>query len=164
MSRPGLEKATGLAGETMTEQTTLEFNRDVLGKEYDLGSFKVTNEMIRHFATGAGEKDPAYTDEKAAPDGNLPAPLLVVALFARFEGPKDLNLKFEGPAYMAGQYIEPLLPIKAGDVLTGKARIKAVYAKTGRSGPMAFVVREHTFVNQRGQTVAVVGMSEVRRS
>ena len=88
---------------------------------------------------------------------------MIATIFAKFEGPDDLNLAFEGFDYMAGQYIEPEALVRAGDVLTCVARVKSVYKKTGRSGPMAFVVREHTFTNQRGETVARVGMSTVRR-
>ncbi|MCH8088116.1 MAG: MaoC family dehydratase N-terminal domain-containing protein [Chloroflexi bacterium] len=147
----------------MVEQDGLEFNREVLNREYPAGTFHVTRELILDFARGIGETNPIYTDEKSAPDGLLFAPPLLVSLFAKFEGPEDLNLRFEGHDYMAGQYIEPLGVVRAGDLLTCTARIKSVYKKTGRSGPMAFVVREHLFVNQRGEKVAVVGMSTVRR-
>ena len=53
--------------------------------------------------------------------------------------------------------------MESGDVLKCVARVKAVYKKTGRSGPMVFVVREHRFINQRGVIVAIVGLSNVRR-
>ena len=59
--------------------------------------------------------------------------------------------------------MEPLAPVKAGDVLTCTARVKDVYQKTGRSGTMAFLVVENTFVNQHGEAVAIVGWSSVRR-
>lgn len=147
----------------MVEQDGLEFNRKVLNREYPAGTFHVTRELILDFAQGIGETDPSYTDEKSVPDGLLSAPLLLVSLFAKFEGPEDLNLKFEGHDYLAGQYIEPLGVVRSGDALTCTAKIKSVYKKTGRSGPMAFVVREHLFINQRGEKVAIVGLSMVRR-
>lgn len=129
----------------------MTFNKSVLGEEYNLGNFEVTGEMIRDFNDGTGSGD------------GTEAPALIATLFAKFEGPDDLNLEFEGFDYMAGQYVEPEASVRAGDVLTCVARVKSVYKKTGRSGPMAFVVREHTFTNQRGETVARVGMSTVRR-
>lgn len=135
----------------MTQQDELTFNKRVLDEEYNLGSFEVTVDMIRDFNESTGVEN-----------GNE-APALISTLFAKFEGPEDLDLEFEGFDYMAGQYIEPEASVKAGDVLTCVARVKSVYRKTGRSGPMAFVVREHTFTNQRGETVARVGMSTVRR-
>ena len=135
----------------MTQQDELLFNKSVLDEEYNLGNFEVTGEMIRDFHEGTGSGDGSE------------APALIATLFANFEGPDDLNLDFEGFDYMAGQYLEPGTSVRAGDVLTCVARVKSVYKKTGRSGPMAFVVREHTFTNQHGETVARVGMSTVRR-
>ena len=137
----------------MTQQDELTFNKRVLDEEYNLGSFEVTAKMIRDFNDGTGE----------GADSGAEASALIATIFAKFEGPDDLNLTFEGFDYMAGQYIEPEASVRAGDVLTCVARVKSVYKKTGRSGPMAFVVREHTFTNQRGETVARVGMSTVRR-
>ena len=135
----------------MTQQDELTFNKRVLDEEYNLGSFEVTADTIRDFNQSTGG------------DGASEAPALISTLFAKFEGPDDLELEFEGYDYMAGQYVEPETSVKAGDVLTCVARVKSVYKKTGRSGPMAFVVREHTFTNQHGETVARVGMSTVRR-
>ena len=135
----------------MTQEDELTFNKRVLDEEYNLGSFEVTEDTIRNFNASTGG------------DGASEAPALISTLFAKFEGPDDLDLEFEGFDYMAGQYVEPGTSVKAGDVLTCVARVKSVYKKTGRSGPMAFVVREHTFTNQRGETVARVGMSTVRR-
>lgn len=129
----------------------MTFNKSVLNEEYNLGNFEVTWEMIRDFNEGTGSEEGAE------------APALIATLFAKFEGPDNLDLEFEGFDYMAGQYLEPETSVRAGDVLTCIARVKSVYKKTGRSGPMAFVVREHTFTNQRGETVARVGMSTVRR-
>ena len=147
----------------MAPEPAVVFDRSVLGQEVDGGTFEVTREKVVAFARAVGETNPIYTDEKSAPDGPLFAPPLLVSLFAKFEGPEDLNLKFEGHDYLAGQYIEPLGVVRAGDALTCTAKIKSVYKKTGRSGPMAFVVREHLFINQRGEKVAVVGLSMVRR-
>ena len=156
---PGTKAARGPSTDThihrnpMTQQDELTFNKRVLDEEYNLGTFEVTAEMIRDFHDGTG----------AGSDGGAEAPALIATLFAKFEGPEDLDLAFEGFDYMAGQYIEPGSAVRAGDVLSCVARVKSVYKKTGRSGPMAFVVREHTFTNQRGETVARVGMSTVRR-
>ena len=137
----------------MTQQDELTYNKGVLDEEYNLGTFQVTEAIIRDFHEGTGVGDA----------NGLQAHALISTLFANFDGPDDLNLDFEGFDYLAGQYIEPHTPVQAGDTLTCVARVKSVYKKTGRSGPMAFVVREHTFTNQRGETVARVGMSSVRR-
>ena len=99
----------------------MPFNKSVLNEEYNLGTFKVTEDMIRDFLASTG----------AEGDHGTEAPALIATLFANFEGPEDLNLEFEGFDYMAGQYIEPEASVKAGDVLTCVARVKSVYKKTG---------------------------------
>lgn len=144
----------------------LEFNRSVLGKEYPRGTHRVTKEQILDFTRAIGEKNPLYTDEKAAsngPYGGLIAPPTFITVFAEGEEPPDLDLKFDGTTYMAGEWVEPVSPIRPGDVLTCTAKVKDVYQKTGRSGTMAFIVVENTFVNQRGEVAAIVGWSSVRR-
>ena len=55
------------------------------------------------------------------------------------------------------------IPIRPGDTITMKARITDVYEKTGRTGKMVFIVRETTYENQKGEKVAVVEQSQVRR-
>ena len=150
----------------MEEPEPLEFNRVALEKEYDRGTFEVTKEIIVDYARAVGETNPLYIDEKAAsegPYGGLVASPTTVALFSKAIEPHDLNVKFDGTSYMAGQWIEPKLPIRPGDVLKATDRVKDVYRKTGRSGPMVFVVVETSFTNQHGDVVAIVGWSSVRR-
>ncbi|MCH8088460.1 MAG: MaoC family dehydratase N-terminal domain-containing protein [Chloroflexi bacterium] len=148
------------------EKDNLEFNREVLGKVYHRATYTVTKDLILGFSLSVGETNPLFTDEEAAargPYGGLIAPPALVASFLRAEEPEDLDLKFDGTLFMAGQWVEPLAPIRAGDLLTCTARVTDVYKKTGRSGEMVFVVVEHTFVNQMGETVARAGRSSVRR-
>ena len=63
----------------------------------------------------------------------------------------------------AGQRVQPIAPVYAGDQLTASSHLKDVYAKTGRSGIMVFVVWETTFRNQHGDVVAEVQESFARR-
>jgi acyl dehydratase len=53
--------------------------------------------------------------------------------------------------------------MRPGDTITLKARITDVYEKTGRTGKMVFIIRETTYENQKGEKVAVVEQSQVRR-
>ena len=147
----------------MNEQSELIFNKEVLNQEYELGTFNVTKQMIQDLAYSIGDTSGSSSEKESHPGGKLVAPTLLPSLFAKFEGPENLDLQFEGVDYMAGQYFEPKAPVESGDVLKCVARVKAVYKKTGRSGPMVFVVREHRFINQRGVIVAIVGLSNVRR-
>jgi hypothetical protein len=47
--------------------------------------------------------------------------------------------------------------------ITLTTRITDVYEKTGRTGRLVFIVRETTCANQKGEKVAVVEQSQVRR-
>ena len=64
--------------------------------------------------------------------------------------------------YMAGQDIEYFEPIRAGDTISARAQVTNVYAKTGRTGKLVFVVHRTTYSNQHGRTVMVVESSNVR--
>ena len=149
-----------------TPEDTLRFNREALSRDFLKATHTVTREMVLGFSLAIGETNPLFVDEDAAargPHGDIIAPPSFVASFIRLEEPPDLNLHFEGTIYMAGQWVEPLLPIRPGDTLTCTARLTDVYRKTGRTGDMAFIVVEHSFHNQHGNLVARAGRSHVRR-
>ena len=149
-----------------TSPDSLQFNRKVLGRDYFKETHTVSREMVLGFSRAIGETNPLFVDEEAAaegPYGDIIAPPSFVASFVRLDEPADLNLEFEGTIYMAGQWVEPLLPVRPGDVLTCTARLTDVYRKTGRTGDMAFIVVEHSFRNQNGELVARAGRSHVRR-
>lgn len=144
----------------------LQYNREVIGKEFYKATHTITLDMIVGFSKAIGETNPLFTDECKAslgPYGGLVAPPTLLASFVRGEEPKDLNLEFDGTIFMASQWVEPIAPVRPGDVLTCTAKITDVYRKTGRSGDMAFVVVEHSFRNQDGNLVANAGRSMVRR-
>jgi acyl dehydratase len=65
--------------------------------------------------------------------------------------------------FHAGQRVQPRAPIVAGDSLTASSHLKDVYAKTGRSGTMVFIVWETTLRNQKGEVVADVQESFAAR-
>ena len=144
----------------MTQQETLEFNRKIFEQEYPIGEFEVTRELLQDFIAGVEETNPQYVD---ATSNALSAPPAFVGLFTQWLEPAELRLKFEGVDFLAGQWVEPVGPIRPGDVLKCTARVKEVYQKTGRSGPMAFIVMEYSFVNQKGELVSIAGVSHVRR-
>jgi hypothetical protein len=75
----------------------------------------------------------------------------------------DIELKFGRTRFHAGQVVEPVAPIVAGDSLMACSYLKEVYPKTGRSGTMVFIVWETTFTNQRGDVAAKVRESYAAR-
>ena len=137
----------------------LEFDRSLLGVEHPAGPYEITSELIRDYCAAVGETNPLYTDEsaaRAAGYAGVVAPPILCTLLIRGRSMPDINLKFGRIRMHAGQRVEPLVPIVAGDVLTASSHLKEVYPKTGRSGTMVFIVWETTFTNQRAEKVAAV--------
>jgi acyl dehydratase len=143
----------------------IDFDRSILGKEFVVGTFQVTEDMIQGFAQAVGETSPQYVDPEAAKDtasGGLVAPPIFYDVFRAGQLP-DPKVQFGKVSFNAGQRCEFYAPIRPGDTITMKARIADVYEKTGRTGKMVFIVRETTYENQKGEKVAIVEQSQVRR-
>ena len=137
----------------------LEYDRSLLGKEHRAGPFEVTKELIRHYCRAIDETDPVYTDEEAARKAGysgIIAPPTLCIIFIRGVTIPDINLNFGSVRFHAGQVVETLAPVVAGDSLVASSHLKEVYPKTGRSGTMVFIVWETVFTNQTGEKVAAV--------
>lgn len=151
----------------MATDEEIIYDRRLLGVENPTGRFYVTADMIIAFARSIGETNPAYLDEEAArasPHGGLVAPPSFCNALVSGRSKPDIQLEFGEAGLFAGQAIESFLPVRPGDTLEARTRLSDVYAKTGRSGKMVFVVWETDFANQHGQTVTTVRESYVRRN
>jgi 3-hydroxybutyryl-CoA dehydratase len=145
---------------------SIEFDKSVIGVDVAVGSRQVTGEEIVAYAKALGETNPLYLDEEAAkagPYGAIIAPPGFYTSMRFLRGP-DPKVQFGNTnlGYMAGQDIEYFEPIRAGDIISAKAQLTNVYAKTGRTGKLVFVVHRTTYSNQHGRTVMVVESSNVR--
>ena len=137
----------------------LEFDRSLLDKEHRTGPFEVTRDLIQGFCSAIGETNPLFTDEQAAKVAGYPsllAPPTLCTIFSREVTVPDIKLKFGRTRFHAGQMVETLAPIVAGDSLMASSYLKDVYPKTGRSGTMVFIVWQTSFTNHRGENVAEV--------
>ena len=144
----------------------LEYDRSLHGKEHTAGPFDVTSEIIQKVNGSLGESNPAFTSESAAKEQGfrgLVAPPTLCSIFVREVALPDVGVKFGRTQMHAGQRVQPIAVVYAGDQLTASSHLKDVYAKTGRSGTMVFVVWETTFRNQHGDVVAEVQESFARR-
>ena len=144
----------------------LDYDRSLHGKEHEAGPFEVTKETIQALSKSIGESSPICYDEavaQAAGYAGLVAPPTLCTLFVRRVELPDINLKFGRMRFHAGQRVQPRAPIVAGDSLTASSHLKDVYAKTGRSGTMVFIVWETTLRNQKGEVVADVQESFAAR-
>ncbi len=144
----------------------LNYDRSLHEKEHRAGPFEITAEMIQAVNTSLGEKGPAFTSaDGARNDGfrGMIAPPTLCSIFVREVQLPDVGIDFGKTQMHAGQRVQPIAPIYAGDTVTASSHLKDVYAKTGRSGTMVFIVWETTFRNQDGQVVAEVQESFARR-
>ncbi len=151
----------------MTTDDDIRYDRSLLGVEHPIGAFFVTREMIVAFARSTGETNPMYFGEETGAEsghGGMVAPPTFCNALVNGSTRPDIGLEFGDVGLFAGQAIESLTPIRPGDTLEAKTKLKEVYAKTGRSGKMVFIVWETSFTNQRGETVALVQESYVRRN
>ncbi len=147
----------------MAHDDDIEYDRSLLGVEHPIGSFPVTREMILGFLKATA--DPALRHQGTASNADdLVAPPTFCNVFIDGVRRPDIKLTFGEVGLFASQAIENLAPIRPGDTLEARTKLQDVYAKTGRSGPMVFVVWETRFVNQDGVTVARVRDSFMRRN
>ncbi len=143
----------------------LEFDRSVLGVEVDIGTHQVTEEEVVAYARSLGETDPLYVDPAVAAKGPHGAVIAPTGFYTymRFRSGPDAKVRFGNIGFIAGQRVRYYEHIRAGDSISARAQIADVYAKTGRTGQMVFVVTRTTYVNQHGRTVMEVDNSNVRR-
>ncbi|MSQ22388.1 MAG: MaoC family dehydratase [Dehalococcoidia bacterium] len=149
----------------LTAQGDIKFDRSQLGVEHPAGTFQVTKEMILEYSRAVGETNPAFSDQEAAKKtryGGLVAPPSFVQTLTSDTGRPDIRLEFGEVGAVASQAFESLEAIRPGDILESTIKLKDVYAKTGRSGTMVFVVWETAYTNQSGKKVAVSRATTLR--
>lgn len=149
-----------------TEERVFEYDESVVGKEADLGSKEITREHIRRFCEVLGETNPLYTDDEAAaagPYGSIIAPPGFVYTLNFGQAGLDAKVKFGNTTFHSGERAELHEVVRPGDTISAKQFIKEVYAKTGRTGTMVFVVRRTELRNQKSELVAAVEQSMVHR-
>jgi len=109
---------------------------------------------VRRFAEAIGDPNPRWVKE--AP------PTFLVAL-----APVSLHLaeaEEYGKGWLnGGNRFEYFAPVKIGDQITATGRIADVYEKSGSTGTLLFIVFETDYVNQRGDLVARLRGTTIRR-
>ena len=115
---------------------------------------KVEAGHVRRFVEAIGDSDPRWTKE--APPTYLVAlaPVSAHADEAEEWGKGWLN---------GGNRFEYLAPVMIGDEITARGRVIDVYDRSGSSGDMLFIVFENSYTNQRGELIARVRGTMIRR-
>jgi acyl dehydratase len=138
----------------------IKVNMSVIGKEYPPYTVTVERGRIKDFARAIGDASPFYLDDRvgaASPWGDVIAPPTFLTTF-RDENDtgtmlRDLGVDI-GRVLHGEQEFEIHRPIKPGETFLCRSKILDIYEKSGKSGPMAFVVREMTATDSTNEIVA----------
>jgi len=141
----------------------IQINTGVKGKEYAPFTITVERGKIKEFARAIGDLSPFYLDDavgRASEWGEIIAPPTFPVTF-RDEGAdtrsilRDLGVDISRILH-GEQEFEHFKPIRPGETYLCRSRIADIYEKTGRSGPMAFVVREMAVIDGENEIVCLV--------
>ena len=138
-------------------------NKDVKGKEYPPFAVTVERGKIKEFARAIGDLSPFYLDDavgRASEWGDIVAPPTFAITFRDDNADtgtvlKDLGVDISRILH-GEQEFESYKPIRPGETYLCRSRITDIYEKTGRSGAMAFVVREMTVTDPDNEIVSMV--------
>ena len=148
----------------------IQINKGVLGKEFPPFAVTVERGKVKEFARAIGDLNPLYLDDRvgaASEWGDLIAPPTFAITF-RDEGADTNALLRElgtdiSRVLHGEQEFEIHRPLQPGQTYLCRAKVVDIYEKTGRSGPMAFVVRETSIADGSNEIVATMrGVTVVR--
>ena len=138
-----------------------------IGQVGPTATYQVEKGAIARFAEAVGDPNPLYWDEEYAKKSRYGSIIAPPGFFgwpvrrpasdaapAQVMQRPDMAAAGYGLVYNGGIEYELLSPIKAGDTLTAQSVIKDIYLREGRTGELAFVIRETTYTNQNGEVVA----------
>ena len=141
----------------------IQINTSVKGKEYAPFAVTVERGRIKEFARAIGDLSPFYLDDavgRASEWGDIIAPPTFPVTFRDENADtgsmlRDLGVDISRILH-GEQEFEHYKPIRPGETYLCRSRIADIYEKTGRSGPMAFVVRETAVTDGENEIVCVV--------
>ena len=148
-----------------------------IGQASGTSIFEVEKEVIRRFADAVGDTNPLYWDKEyakksrygsiIAPPGFISSPWFSgrpIKRPKRGETTSEVRKQLRGALSKAG-YTNPgaidagieyefFCPVRAGDTITASSIIKEIIEREGKTGKMAFITTETTYINQNGDLVA----------
>jgi hypothetical protein len=131
-----------------------------LGEDFDEVSLQANAEQIVDYAKACGEQAPRYTDP-AHPD--FQAPPTFASSFESGRRLPDNFPRLPGLGMDAGKAVAAKKPIRPGVPLVGRTHLHDVYAKTGRSGRMVFMVTRMEIYDPDGEQLATADTRVVIR-
>jgi acyl dehydratase len=148
----------------------IQINMSLKGKEFPPYTVTVERGRIKDFARAIGDLNPFYLDDRvgaASEFGDVIAPPTFPITFRDENADTNTLLKELGTDISrilhGEQEFELHRPIRAGETLLCRPRLADIYEKGGRSGPMAFVVRETAVTDANNELVATLrGVTVIR--
>ena len=139
----------------------IQINKSIVGKEYPPYPVTVERGKIKEFARALGDLNPFYLDDeigRASEWGDLIAPPTFAVTFRDERADSAAMLRDLGTDISrilhGEQEFELYGQIQPGHTYLCRAKILDIYEKDGRSGPMAFVVRETAITDAANEIVA----------
>ena len=132
-----------------------------VGKVFQEIDIVVDGQRMLDWAVSAGETDPRFVDPDH-PDFQASTSFPTHINAARML-PDDFSDIGSGRGIDGGKSIEWYRPMRAGAQLHATVEIGDIYAKTGRSGTMVFIVNRMTFFDTEQQPVATVDWRMIRQ-
>ena len=140
---------------------TVQLNKSVVGKEYPPYVVTVERGKIKEFARAIGDPNPFYLDDeigRASQWGDVIAPPTFAVTFRDEKADsaallRDLGVDISRVLH-GEQEFELHRPIRPGETYLCRGRVTDIYEKTGKSGAMAFVVRETAVTDRANELVA----------
>ena len=149
------------------EDLVLDEFKKLVGQQMEPEVWEAGREHIKWFAQAIGDPNPLWQDKAYAAKSrykNIIAPPLflidsgLVTLVGRLVDMAPHLANING-----GTEIDYFRPIEAGDTITTVAKLADAQLKKGKTGSLIFLVFEVTYTNQRGELVAILRNTFVRR-
>ena len=141
----------------------ITLDRAVVGKTFPPYAVTVERGKIKEFARAVGDLNPFYLDDRggaASEWGDIIAPPTFATTF------RDDSLDYTAFLRELGTDISRVLhgeqefelhqPLQPGRTYLCRAKVVDIYEKTGKSGPMGFVVRETTITDADNEIVGTM--------
>lgn len=136
--------------------------RDWVGMEFHRAEYTIKEQQALDYAESCGDTDPRYSD-RTHPDFQA-HPMFIGCLGNTRDAmmPADFPDLGKGRSIDGGKSVEVHGPVRPGERLSARSEIADIYAKTGRSGTMVFIVHRLNFFNQNDEQVATVDLRQIK--
>ena len=141
----------------------IQLNKGLVGKEFPPYAVTVERGRIKEFARALGDPNPFYLDDRvgaASEWGDLIAPPTFAVTFRDETVDTAALLRELGTdisrVLHGEQEFEIHRPLQPGQTYLCRTKVVDLYEKSGKSGPMAFMVRETAVTDRTNELVASV--------